>query len=228
MKNKIIIAGICIAFAIGFSMCELEDEPTPTRKLMEGVWEVTEAYDSSGNSIVDKVNFLVPTYVQFTDYMTINTTAGPLFMYIVYGDSKFIQVTSKLDAAFDYLNYQWTPGNYGVHDGVQETFNIEVEMKFPGTQTLEEILDIMGVNYSQFFTPVIRHTFRNVSIDLTDDDPDKMIITFDNNVEPTYQVKDPDLVYQNWYGVSWEFTRCYFVLEKRSKTLMELMDEQQK
>lgn len=216
-------------FLLIFSSCEeierLQDEPTPTRDLMHGVWEVVEAYDTSGNSIVDQVNFLLPTYLKFDDYNSVSSTAGPMFMYIVYGKNRFTDITSKLDAAFDYISYNWTTGEYGIKDGVQNEFTIEMKLKFPTTGTIDEILDLMNINPPQLFEPIIYHKFLNVNIQIDEDNPKEMIIEFDDNVEPIYNIKDSDLNYVLWDGVNVNaYSRSYFILKKRSTSLRDLID----
>jgi hypothetical protein len=210
-----------------FTTCEeLTEKPTPTRELMQGVWEVTEAYDTSGESIMNHVSFLMPTYIKFDDYNSVSGTLGPMFMYIVYGESRFINITGKLDAAFDYLNYDWTTGEYGIKDGEQNRFVVEIKMKLPGTQTLTEILDLMGVSHTQFIEPVIYHKFMNTYIYITDDNPNELIIEFDDAVEPEYNVKDPaTLDYVLWTGVSVNaYSRCMFKLKKKTQSLEDLVN----
>ncbi len=46
------------------------------------------------------------------DANSVNSTLGPLFMWIVYGDSKFISVTSKIDEVFKYADLQLTEGEW--------------------------------------------------------------------------------------------------------------------
>ena len=46
--------------------CDVEDE-IPTKTKMEGVWKVVEAYDSSGNSIIDKIQLPIAAFYLSSD-----------------------------------------------------------------------------------------------------------------------------------------------------------------
>jgi hypothetical protein len=232
MKQKAnyrILARIVFLLLIPFFLltCEEEgeDDPTPTKDLMQGVWEVTAAYDAADTSIMQSINFVLPTYLKFDDYNSINSTGGPMFMYVVYGGSKFIEITSKVDAAFDYLNHQWTQGEYGIADGVVDRFTLEIKLKFPGTQTITEVLDLFGIPTPQLGEPIIHHKFYNVGIVISDDDPNKMTLLFDDATTSEYNIKNNNLQYVLWTGLQdIPFTKCSFVLTKRTKTLDQLVD----
>jgi acetyltransferase-like isoleucine patch superfamily enzyme len=62
---------------------------------MTGVWQVTDARDENGVSILSTINFPV-TVIQLAEANSVNSTAGPMFMNIVYGNSKYTQIASQV------------------------------------------------------------------------------------------------------------------------------------
>jgi hypothetical protein len=80
-----------------FSSC-LEEEQ-PTKILMQGNWELTAAVDETGKDILADIAFPV-TVIQLTDDNGMVGTQGPMFTYIVYGGSKWIQASGKIKQIF--------------------------------------------------------------------------------------------------------------------------------
>ena len=206
---------LVVIIAIAFTSCT--EEKTPTHELMQGVWEVTEAYDENDSSIMENVNHLIPTYITLDDANGVISTAGPMFMYIVYGKSNFVKVTSKLDEAFKYADLTLTNGEFFMNkDEVVDRFTIEMKLEFPFTETITSILDLMGLGIPSFMEPVIYHKFKDIKVEIDDTNKEMMIWTFDTQTTAVYNIKDEYGDYVSWTGMSTEsFQKCTFVLTKR-------------
>lgn len=201
-----------------------EAEPVPTKAKMQGVWEVVEAYDEENKSIINDVNFLIPTYIQLDDKNSVNTTAGPMFMYLVYGGSNFIKITKKLDAAFQYSNLSLTEGEFFMsNNAYEERFTIEMKLKFPTMETINTILDLMGITPPNLFEEVIYHRFMDVYVSIPEDDENTMIWEFDNTTMTNYNIKDKYGNYVPWTLVNVPFSKARFVLQKRSESIVDLV-----
>lgn len=85
---------------------------------MQGNWELTSAVDASGQDIRSKVAFPV-TVMQLTDDNGMVGTIGPMFMYVVYGDSRRVDIAGAIDQVFDYANLRSNTGEFFVESGVQ-------------------------------------------------------------------------------------------------------------
>ncbi len=227
MKSYLLKLFSSLLILIMFVSCEIEETPTPTHELMQGVWELTDAYDQNDSSIIVGLNGIFPTYVHLDGNNSMLSTASPLFMYIVYGNSKFAKVTSQLDNAFGYLNNEITQGEFFIlKNEVVDKFTIEYKMKFIGMSTLTTILDLMGINNTGILEEVIYHKFRDVSVYIDDENSETMTWVFDDNVSPVYNVKDQYGDYILWNGIEVNnFTRCTLVFKKRVKTINELVQE---
>ncbi len=225
--NKIIIGFVCIAFAIGFSTCELEEEkPTPTRELMQGVWEITEAYDlEADDTITDKTTVLY-SGIHLSSDGTVISTAGPLVTYLVYGDSKWTQISSIVDQVFNYANLSFNGGDYFTKDDrVFDRFTLEMKLEgIGGSKSLEDLLSIFNIN-EEWMKTVVHHKFYDVKIEVDEDDPDYMVWTFDETTTPSYNTYDYKGDPLTWSGWTAPFRKCKWVLEKRSKSLEELVKE---
>jgi hypothetical protein len=171
----------------------------------------------------------VPNLIQLNSTNGVNSTAGPFFMYLVYGDSKFIQITSQLDQAFKYSdsNFGLTEGEWGiVKEEVVGNFTIEMKLKFPTVQTLEDILNMMGISPPAFIESVIYHKFKNVGVSIDDSNKDEMWWYFDNDVVPVYNIKDANLDYVLWSGISTNsFSRCKVRLERQVSTIQQMVTD---
>jgi hypothetical protein len=93
-------------------------EETATKIRMQGNWELTSAVDASGQDIRSKVAFPV-TVMQLTDDNGMVGTIGPMFMYVVYGDSRWVDIAGAIDQVFDYANLRFNTGEFFVESGVQ-------------------------------------------------------------------------------------------------------------
>jgi hypothetical protein len=90
---------------IGFTLATLQSctqEETPTKLAMQGNWELVSAKDAAGNDITSQIAFPV-TAIQLTDDNGMLGTQGPMFTRVVYGDSKWIEVSAKIKQVFDYF-----------------------------------------------------------------------------------------------------------------------------
>ncbi|MBI4645440.1 MAG: hypothetical protein HY738_02315 [Bacteroidia bacterium] len=221
---KIIFSALVLVFL--FSACE-EDEPTPTRDLMQGVWELTEAYNANDSLITNHVTSFFPTFIHLDDNNSVNSTTGPLFMYVVYGKSRFVEIISKLDQAFSYADLKLTEGEFFMKKNeVVDKFTIEIKMKFLTMEALTTILELMGINPPGLIEEVIYHKFMDVTVEISDEAPEQMTWIFTDNTQPVYNIKDEYGNYVSWTGLAInEFSRCRLKFEKRAKSLTELVQE---
>ena len=230
LTKQLVLLGTIILI---LSSCDLENEPepvTPTNDLMEGVWKVTEAYDADDSSIIAKVNpLLVASIFDLNSTNGVITTAGPMFMYIVYGKSRFVQIISQIDQVFKYnvVDFGLTLGEWGIKKGeVVDRFTIEMKMKFPTIQTIENLLQLMNIQIPSLFETIIYHKFTNVKVTIDDNNPNVMWWEFDDNTVPFYNIKDDQLNFVLWNGVDVNtFTRSKYKLEKQIKGIQGLVDE---
>ncbi|HBS86322.1 MAG: hypothetical protein A2W91_19100 [Bacteroidetes bacterium GWF2_38_335] len=221
-----------IAGIVTITSCEDPEDPTPTNELMEGVWEMNSLYDNTtSGEKKDSVVAFFPQWIHMDDMNSVNSTLGPLFMWIVYGDSKFISVTSKIDEVFKYADLQLTEGEWFIDKNkVVDNFTIEIKMKFPTMETVTEIFDIFNIDLPEFAEDamdlVIYHKFKYVGVTINDDNPDKMVWTFGEGVQPTYNTKDQygDPVLYHGLDVN-PFSECTITFERKAKSLTDLIQE---
>ena len=211
-----------LAITISFSSC-IKDQ-TPTKTVMEGVWEVTEAYNEKGEDILSKVSFPVVGF-QLSSDNTVISTAGPMIMYIVYGDNKYTQIASKIDQVLNYTTLNFNGGEFFVSGGVQNRFTLEMKLEgLPGQQTLTTLLNLLGVT-NDYWDVVIYHKFIDVYVQ-TDEKNGTMTWEFDSTTHAVYNTKDNQGNYILWNG--WpvaNFSKCRFVLTKRVKDLKDIVIE---
>ncbi len=228
MKKNYIYSLMMIAglFLIIATSCKKEEE-IPTKTKMEGIWVVTEAYDSSGTNIMDKIqNSAIPiTAFWLTSDNSISSTAGPMTTFIVYGDNKWTEISSKIDQIFNYANLSYNGGEYFVADGTPDRFTIELKLEgIGGTSTLVEILNIFNIQ-AEWLKEVVYHKFMDVAVSFNETN-DQMTWEWDNTTTARYNMKDQYGNYVLWEG--WpinKFSICRFVLTKKSKTLNDLVTE---
>lgn len=222
MSNLILILAISI-ITVGFSSCLKEE--TATKSLMEGVWEVTEAYNENGEDILTQVSFPVTAFHLSSDN-TVISTAGPMIMYIVYGKNKYTEIASKIDQVMNYASLSFNGGEFFVGGGVQNRFTLEMKLEgLPGQKTLTTLLDMLGVT-NDYWDLVIYHKFMDVYVEINDANKEMMIIEFDNSTKAVYNTKDSYGNYILWQGWPVEnFSKCRFVLTKRVKDLKDLVTE---
>lgn len=227
MKSKFISVSLFISL---FSLSSCLQEPTPTKTLMQGNWELTEATDTSGNDIKTKVAFPV-TVIQLNDINGMMGTQGPMFTYTVYGGSKWISASSKIKQAFDYANFRFSDGEFFVEGGTPDRFTVEAKLQATAAAGgLSDVLTIFGVG-NGWLQQVIYHKFINVKV--TFPEPDKkskdrniMIWEFDDQTTAVYNYKDAQGNTVLWGG--WpvdKFTKGKYTFTKRIEGLNEVVQE---
>ncbi|PLX01263.1 MAG: hypothetical protein C0594_13560 [Marinilabiliales bacterium] len=214
-----------------FNSCELEEKPTPTHELMQGVWELVEAYDANDSLITDRVTSFYPTYLHLDDMNSVNSTAGPLFMYIVYGDSRFIEVQSKMGDIFKYADLTLTEGEWFIKKNeVVTDFTIEMKLKFPTMDVFTNIMELMNVDVGgivgDMLDAVIYHKFLTVAVEINDDNDESMTWTFSDETQAQYNTKDYTGTYMSFTGVGVEeFSRCKLKFVKKVESLTNLVND---
>ena len=220
MKKQLTLITLGLILILGQS-CELIKEiETPTKQRMEGTWEVTEAYNEKDSSILNKIAFPITAFHLSSDHSVIST-AGPMFMYLVYGESKYTTAASSLDQVFNYATGNFNNGGeWFIDDGVVDKFTIEMKLEgVAGTKTLTTLLSLMNVNFPE---AVVYHKFMDVSVYMINDNT--MEWTFTPNTLAVYNLKDKYGNYVAWKG--WPttgFSKCTFILEKKSVSLVDLI-----
>ena len=239
LTKQLVLLGTIILI---FSSCDLENEPepTPTKTLMEGTWEVTEAYDSSGTDILDKLKVLkaipsggIPPFFHLSSDNGLISTAGPMTSYIVYNEtflSNLFSITAKIDQLFDYFTLSFDGGEWFIANGVVDRFTLEMKLEgVTGTSTLVEILNTFGVQpaWLETLKKVVYHRYKKVKISFQDTSNNIMVWELDDQTTSVYNWKnfegDPFL----WQGWEFPFAKCKFVLTKRSKDLQTLVTDLQ-
>lgn len=205
------------------SSCETEGGP-PTKTSMEGVWEVTQAFNEQGDDITDKIKFPVTAFHLSSDN-TVVSTGGPMFMYLVYGDNKYTEIASKIDQVFNYAGLDFNGGEFFIGGGEQQRFTLELKLEgLPGQKTLTTLLDLLGVT-NDFLDLVIYHKFQDVKISF-EDNQSTMLWEFDDKTAAIYNTKDNHGNYVLWEGwpVS-NFSKCHFILKRKGKDLQKVVEE---
>ena len=218
------------------SACEKEeDPPIPTKTYMEGVWEVTEAYDydSASTDILDNFTILgkIPPFFHLSSDGTVISTAGPMISYIVYGETflaKLSQITSIIDQIFNYFGLDFNGGEFFIATGVVDRFTLEMKLEgIAGTSTLKDILSIFGIQ-AEFLETVVYHKFMDVKVSFQDKSNNIMVWEFDDQTVAEYNIKDQYGTKILWYG--WpisNFSKCKFVLTKKTKSVQDLVTDLQ-
>ena len=145
-----------------FSSCT--KEPTATKILMQGNWQLTAATDANGNDILSKVTFPV-TVIQLTDDNGMLGTHAPLATRVVYGDTKWTEASGKMNQLFDYANFRFNTGEFFVGEGSVDNFTIEFKLQATaiGGGVLSDVLSIFGVA-NGWLQQTVYHKFTNVKI----------------------------------------------------------------
>lgn len=231
IRNISIFAISTIIAFVCFSSCEKVDEPTPTNQLMEGIWKATNITDANGVNITDTVTSWFPAFIHLDGNNSVNSTCGPLFMYIVYGKSRFINVASKIDEVFSYANIQLTEGEWFIDKNkVVNNFTVEMKMRFPTAQTLSQVFQIFNLKLPEFAADaldfVIYHRFKNIIVKIDDKNKDKMIWQFNEDVVADYNTKNKYGDKVAYEGISpTSFSKCTIVFEKQTKSITELTQQ---
>ena len=209
-----------------FISCGLLDEmiltEEPTQKRMQGIWKVTEATNEYGDDIMDSINFPA-TIFQLGNDNSLNSTAGPMATYLVYGGSKIATIASKIDQFFDYIKFDPDQGEWFIADGVVSRFTINFKLvSLPGTSSLSNLLGLFGLNL-QLLEQVISHDFIDVKVTFESDDI--MIWEFDDHTIAEHYTKN-DKGKKVTISISTDkFSRARFVLTKQVKNLQDLITE---
>jgi len=222
MKTTSAFFAILIAFALMLSSCTKEE--TPTKTLMEGVWQVTAAQDDQGVDILPKIKFPIVAFHLSSDN-TVISTAGPMIMYIVYGGGKYATIASHIDQVFNYASLDFNGGEFFVGDGTQPKFTLEMKLEgLPGQKTVATLLGLLGLDPG-FLDIVVYHKFMDVAVSFNETN-DEMYWTWETTTTAVYNKKDQYGNYVLWGG--WpvnSFQRCSFTLKKVSKELRDLVKE---
>lgn len=224
MKKKLLFWS-ALALIFTFTSCDLLQEEQPTKTQMEGVWLVTKAYDlNSAQDITQKVNFPLTGFHLSSDG-TIISTAGPLMMYIVYGDSKFVNIASEIDQVFNYASLDFNGGEFFIGGGVQTRFTLEMKLEgLPGQKALTTLLELIGIG-NDYLDVVVYHKFMDVKVDFSED-YETMYWEIDNMTTAVYNTKDNYGNYVLWQG--WpvnNFSKVQITLQKQVKDLRDLVEE---
>ncbi len=206
---------LLLLFTVLIFLQSCTPEETPTKLAMQGNWELVSAVDASGNDITSQIAFPV-TAIQLTDDNGMLGTQGPMFTRIVYGDSKWIEVSGKIKQVFDYANLRLNTGEFFVGENVQPIFTVEAKLQATAAAggVLSDILQLVGVN-SSYFQQVIYHKFTNVKVSFPNKaknesflNPDKnksdryntMVWEFTNETQAFYNYKDANGNSVVWNG----------------------------
>jgi hypothetical protein len=209
--------------------CELlKEEETPTKTRMIGTWEVVEAYNEKDDSIIKQISFPTTVFNLGSDNSVVST-AGPMFMYIVYGGSKYTEIASKIGQVFKYVEMDFNNGGewFIKNDGVVNKFTIEMKLEgLPGQSAFKDILSLLGVK-SSFLDITIYHKFTDIYVNMIDDETMEWRFTYDTFAE--YNTKDEYGKYVLWNGISTNsFSKCSFILKKRTQGLKEIVAAKKK
>ncbi|NLL27380.1 MAG: hypothetical protein GX259_01145 [Bacteroidales bacterium] len=223
--KKYIFFSVAIVIAFMFSSCELLQEEPPTKTKMEGVWKVSKITDmSTGADITSRVNFPITAFHLSSDG-TIISTAGPLMMYVVYGNNKYTQIAGKVDQVFNYAGLDFNGGEFFIGGGVETRFTLEMKLEgLPGQKALTTLLEIIGIG-NDYLDVVIYHKFINVKINFSEN-YETMFWEIDEQTTAQYNTKDKYGNYVLWQG--WpvnSFSKVQIRLEKQVKDLRELVEE---
>ena len=218
------IAFFVLASLVLVSCDKLFQEEPPTKSKMEGVWEVTSVMNSSSQEIVSQLKFPILAFHLSSDN-TVISTAGPLVMFLVYGQNNYAQISSQIDQVFNYVTLSFNGGEFFVGGGTQSRFTLEMKLEgVGGVKTLTTLLELIGINPT-FRVPVIYHKFMDVKINHFDN-YETMLWEFDSMTTAVYNTKDQYGNYILWQGWPVEnFQRCKITLKKRSKDLRDLVQE---
>ena len=213
-----------IILTLLFLNCGLIDiEETPTKTKMLGLWELTEATDEDGKSIIDEINFPITAFHLSSDNGIVSTS-GPMMMRVVYGDNKYTSIASKIDQVFNYTEFSFTNGEWFIEGGSPERFTLEMKLEgAPGQKSLTTLLDLLGIT-KEYLDVTIYHKFVDVQVEFEPFSDSTMTWTFDAETAAEYNTKDSKGEKVLWKGFSTDkFSRGTYVFEKRIGTLTSLI-----
>lgn len=227
MKRKdsiVLFTSICLTLLIQ-SCGILDTQQATTKTKMSGLWELTEAYDENGKSIIEDINFPVTAF-HLQDFNKIHSTAGPMMMRTIYGDSKYTEIASKIDQIFNYTALTTTDGEWFIEGGYPERFTLEMTLGgVPGQKSITDILDILGITKDNFDV-AIYYKFEDIHVSFDFFSNSTMTWKFDNTTQAVYNTKDSrgNLVLWNGWPTN-SFTRGEYVFTKRAGSLNNLIQE---
>lgn len=226
--KKCLKLGLCLSLSV-LSGCSLFEDiistSTPTKTKMEGVWEVTAAYDDQDNWILDKINFPLTLFSLSSDN-SVTSTAGPMTMYLVYGGSKYTTIASKIDQVFNYTGADITGGEWFIEGGNVDRFTLEMKLEgLPGQKSLTELLGMLNIG-NDYLDVTVYHKFRDIKVTFESNSDSVMTWDFDFETSAVYNTKDKygDLILWNGWPAN-SFSRCRFVLKKRVKDLKDIIKD---
>lgn len=224
MKALKIITTLFLLSVLSTSCDKLLSEEPATKTSMEGVWEAARVTTSDGIDITNQLKFPILAFHLSSD-RTIISTAGPLIMFIVYGNNKYTEIASKVDQVFNYATLSFNGGEFFIEGGQQSRFTLEMKLEgLPGQKALTTLLEMIGIG-NAYLDAIVYHKFINVGVQF-EDDYNTMIWDFDENTSAVYNTKDSQGNYLLWNG--WptnSFQKCQIVFAKRAKDIKDLVRE---
>lgn len=231
-KKIVVLYAIVAAMVVGGIRCDYlsqiiadaQTAPPTTKEKMMGVWQVTEAYDENGVSILNDINFPV-TVVHLGGQSSLESTAGPMFLEIVYGKNNYVNILNKMNTVFNYANLTLTDGGWFIEGGYPDRFTVEVALDIPGLGPLTSLLNTFGIA-KNYLDVTVWHKFMDVSVafDSLTDSTSTMTWEFDNQTTAVYNTKDSKGQYILWGGwPTTSFGHFKFVFTKRLKTVQQLI-----
>jgi hypothetical protein len=226
-RNPVLFCALVVFIASGGIQCDFITramaQPPTTKEKMLGVWEVTAATDENGVSILNDINFPV-TAIHLSDGNSMNSTAGPMFMKIVYGKSKYTQIASQVDQVFHYAGLDLTEGEWFIEGGYPTRFTVEVKLEgAPGQSSLTTLLNTLGIAQN-YLDVTVYHKFMDVKVTFDDYSDTTMTWEFDHQTMAEYNTKNSygKLVLWNGWPTN-SFGHYKFTLTKRVKTIKQLI-----
>lgn len=222
--SRTLLISIISTFPLLFINCGLLDElvttEEPTYERMQAIWKVTEAKNEFGDDILGKINFPVTVFDLQTSN-ALNSTAGPMATYMVYGANAYTNVATKIDQVFDYSKLDIDDGEWFISDGVTSRFTLLLKLEsVPGLTSLTTLLSWFGV-----YTPILRETiyykFKNVKV--TFDTDDVMVWEFDNETTTEYYTVDEQGDKRLITLSTDSFSHCRFVLTKQVDGVVDII-----
>ena len=145
-------------------------------------------------------------------------------MNIVYGNSKYTQIASKIDQVFDYTSLSLSEGEWFIEGGYPDRFTIEMKLQgLPGQGALTTLLDALGIT-KDYLDMTVYHKFIDVKVTFPELTDSVMVWEFDYQTTAEYNSKDSKgnlVLWKGWPTTS--FGHCRFVLERRVKTVQQLI-----
>jgi hypothetical protein len=218
-----VLLGALMLWGSGCDFLNYLDTPLDTKAKMLGVWEVTAAMDENEASLLKNISFPVTSF-QLADANSVNSTGGPMFMNIVYGNNKYTEIASKVDEVFNYSNLTLTEGEWFIETGYPDRFTLEMKLQgIPGQTTMVTLLSLLGIT-SKYLDATVYHKFINVEVTFPEVSDSVMVWKFDDQTTAVYNTKDSQGNYVFWNGwPTTSFGHYTFYLTKRVETVQQLI-----